>query len=1053
MYQKVDTNLNFVDSEKKVEEFWKENHIFEKSMENRKEGETYTFYDGPPTANGKPHIGHVLTRVIKDMIPRYRTMKGYMVPRKAGWDTHGLPVELEVEKKLGLDGKEQIEEYGMEPFIKQCKESVWKYKGMWENFSSTVGFWADMEHPYVTYYDDYIESEWWALKEIWNKKLLYKGFKIVPYCPRCGTPLSAQEVSQGYKTVKERSAVVRFKVVGEDAYFLAWTTTPWTLPSNVALCVNPDETYCKVKAADGYTYYMAEALLDKVLGKLAKEEGEKAYEVLETYKGTDLEYKAYEPLFACAGEAAAKQKKKAHFVTCDNYVTMSDGTGIVHIAPAFGEDDSRIGRNYELPFVQFVDGQGNLTKETPYAGVFVKKADPMVLTDLDKEGKLFDAPKFEHDYPHCWRCDTPLIYYARESWFIKMTAVKDDLIRNNNTINWIPESIGKGRFGDWLENVQDWGISRNRYWGTPLNIWQCECGHMHSIGSRQELFEMSGDERAKTVELHRPYIDEITLKCPECGGEMHRVPEVIDCWFDSGAMPFAQHHYPFENKELFEQQFPANFISEAVDQTRGWFYSLLAESTLLFNKAPYKNVIVLGHVQDENGQKMSKSKGNAVDPFDALNKYGADAIRWYFYINSAPWLPNRFHGKAVVEGQRKFMSTLWNTYAFFVLYADIDNFDPTKYELNYDQLPVMDKWLLSRLNTTVQAVDNDLANYKIPEAARALQEFVDEMSNWYVRRSRERFWAKGMEQDKINAYMTLYTALVTVSKAAAPMIPFMTEEIYQNLVRSIDKDAPESIHLCDFPEVHEDQIDKELENNMEHVLDLVVMGRACRNASNIENRQPIGKMFVKADFDLPELYQEIVADELNVKNVKFTDDVRDFTSYSFKPQLKTVGPKYGKMLGAIKAALNDIDGNAAMDELNATGALKLDVNGQEIELFKEDLLIDTAQIEGYESVNDNGITVVLDTNLSPELLEEGFVREIISKIQTMRKEADFEVMDRIKVTYEGSEKAEAVFEKNNTLIAGEVLADEVVKAQPAGYVKEWKINGEAVTMKEKKKGE
>ena len=847
MYQKVDTKLNFVDREKKVEEFWKENHIFEKSMENRKEGETYTFYDGPPTANGKPHIGHVLTRVIKDMIPRYRTMKGYMVPRKAGWDTHGLPVELEVEKKLGLDGKEQIEEYGMEPFIKQCKESVWKYKGMWEDFSSTVGFWADMEHPYVTYYDDYIESEWWALKEIWNKKLLYKGFKIVPYCPRCGTPLSAQEVSQGYKTVKERSAVVRFKVVGEDAYFLAWTTTPWTLPSNVALCVNPDETYCKVKAADGYTYYLAEALLDKVLGKLVKEEGEKAYEVLETYKGTDLEYKAYEPLFACAGEAAAKQKKKAHFVTCDNYVTMSDGTGIVHIAPAFGEDDSRIGRNYELPFVQFVDGQGNLTKETPYAGVFVKKADPMVLTDLDKEGKLFDAPKFEHDYPHCWRCDTPLIYYARESWFIKMTAVKDDLIRNNNTINWIPESIGKGRFGDWLENVQDWGISRNRYWGTPLNIWQCECGHMHSIGSRQELFEMSGDERAKTVELHRPYIDEITLKCPECGGEMHRVPEVIDCWFDSGAMPFAQHHYPFENKELFEQQFPANFISEAVDQTRGWFYSLLAESTLLFNKAPYKNVIVLGHVQDENGQKMSKSKGNAVDPFDALNKYGADAIRWYFYINSAPWLPNRFHGKAVVEGQRKFMSTLWNTYAFFVLYADIDNFDPTKYELNYDQLPVMDKWLLSRLNTTVQAVDNDLANYKIPEAARALQEFVDEMSNWYVRRSRERFWAKGMEQDKINAYMTLYHALVTIAKTAAPMIPFMTEDIYQNLVRSVDKDAPESIQLCDFPTINEAWIDKDLEADMKELLEIVVLGRACRNTANIKNRQPIGNMYVNAE--------------------------------------------------------------------------------------------------------------------------------------------------------------------------------------------------------------
>ena len=1050
MYQKVDTNLNFVDREKKVEEFWKENHIFEKSMENRKEGETYTFYDGPPTANGKPHIGHVLTRVIKDMIPRYRTMKGYMVPRKAGWDTHGLPVELEVEKKLGLDGKEQIEEYGMEPFIKQCKESVWKYKGMWEDFSSTVGFWADMEHPYVTYYDDYIESEWWALKEIWNKKLLYKGFKIVPYCPRCGTPLSAQEVSQGYKTVKERSAVVRFKVVGEDAYFLAWTTTPWTLPSNVALCVNPDETYCKVKAADGYTYYMAEALLDKVLGKLAKEEGEKAYEVLETYKGTDLEYKAYEPLFACAGEAAAKQKKKAHFVTCDNYVTMSDGTGIVHIAPAFGEDDSRIGRNYELPFVQFVDGQGNLTKETPYAGVFVKKADPMVLTDLDKEGKLFDAPKFEHDYPHCWRCDTQLIYYARESWFIKMTAVKDDLIRNNNTINWIPESIGKGRFGDWLENVQDWGISRNRYWGTPLNIWQCECGHMHSIGSRQELFEMSGDERAKTVELHRPYIDEITLKCPECGGEMHRVPEVIDCWFDSGAMPFAQHHYPFENKELFEQQFPANFISEAVDQTRGWFYSLLAESTLLFNKAPYKNVIVLGHVQDENGQKMSKSKGNAVDPFDALNKYGADAIRWYFYINSAPWLPNRFHGKAVVEGQRKFMSTLWNTYAFFVLYADIDNFDPTKYELNYDQLPVMDKWLLSRLNTTVQAVDNDLANYKIPEAARALQEFVDEMSNWYVRRSRERFWAKGMEQDKINAYMTLYHALVTIAKTAAPMIPFMTEDIYQNLVRSVDKDAPESIHLCDFPTVNEAWIDKDLEADMKELLEIVVLGRACRNTANIKNRQPIGTMYVKAEKKMSEFYTDIIADELNVKEVKFADDVESFISYSFKPQLRTVGPKYGKLLGGIRQALTDINGTAAMNELRTNGVLKLDINGNNVELTEEDLLIETAQTEGYVSESDGETSVVLDTNLTPELIEEGFVREIISKIQTMRKEAGFEVMDKIVVYAHGNDKIQDVMKAHEDEIKSEVLADEMVLGETDGYVKEWNINKEAVTMGVKK---
>ena len=1050
MYQKVDTNLNFVDREKKVEEFWKENHIFEKSMENRKEGETYTFYDGPPTANGKPHIGHVLTRVIKDMIPRYRTMKGYMVPRKAGWDTHGLPVELEVEKKLGLDGKEQIEEYGMEPFIKQCKESVWKYKGMWEDFSSTVGFWADMEHPYVTYYDDYIESEWWALKEIWNKKLLYKGFKIVPYCPRCGTPLSAQEVSQGYKTVKERSAVVRFKVIGEDAYFLAWTTTPWTLPSNVALCVNPDETYCKVKAADGYTYYMAEALLDKVLGKLAKEEGEKAYEVLETYKGTDLEYKEYEPLFACAGEAAAKQKKKAHFVTCDTYVTMSDGTGIVHIAPAFGEDDSRIGRNYDLPFVQFVDGQGNLTKETPYAGVFVKKADPMVLTDLDKEGKLFDAPKFEHEYPHCWRCDTPLIYYARESWFIKMTAVKDDLIRNNNTINWIPESIGKGRFGDWLENVQDWGISRNRYWGTPLNIWQCECGHMHSVGSRQELFEMSGDERAKTVELHRPYIDEITLKCPECGGEMHRVPEVIDCWFDSGAMPFAQHHYPFENKELFEQQFPANFISEAVDQTRGWFYSLLAESTLLFNKAPYKNVIVLGHVQDENGQKMSKSKGNAVDPFDALNKYGADAIRWYFYINSAPWLPNRFHGKAVVEGQRKFMSTLWNTYAFFVLYANIDNFDPTKYNLEYDQLPVMDKWLLSRLNTTVQAVDNDLANYKIPEAARALQEFVDEMSNWYVRRSRERFWAKGMEQDKINAYMTLYNALVTIAKTAAPMIPFMTEDMYQNLVRNVDKDAPESIHLCDFPTVNEAWIDKDLEADMKELLEIVVLGRACRNTANIKNRQPIGTMYVKAEKKMGEFYTDIIADELNVKEVKFADDVESFISYSFKPQLRTVGPKYGKLLGGIKQALTDIDGTAAMKELRGNGVLKLDINGNDVELTEEDLLIETAQTEGYVSESDGETSVVLDTNLTPELIEEGFVREIISKIQTMRKEAGFEVMDKIVVYAHGNDKIQDVMKAHEDEIKSEVLADEMVLGETDGYVKEWNINKEAVTMGVKK---
>ena len=1045
VYQKVDTNLNFVDREKQVEKFWKENHIFEKSMEDRKDDPTYMFYDGPPTANGKPHIGHVLTRVIKDMIPRYRTMKGYMVPRKAGWDTHGLPVELEVEKKLGLDGKEQIEEYGMEPFIQQCKESVWKYKGMWEDFSSTVGFWADMENPYVTYHDDYIESEWWALKEIWNKKLLYKGFKIVPYCPRCGTPLSAQEVSQGYKTVKERSAIVRFKVVGEDAYFLAWTTTPWTLPSNVALCVNPTETYCKVKAADGYTYYMAEALLDKVLGKLGSEETP-AYEVLEKYVGKDLEYKEYEPLFACAGEAAAKQKKKAHFVTADNYVTMSDGTGIVHIAPAFGEDDSRVGRDYDLPFVQFVDGKGDMTAETPYAGVFVKKADPLVLQDLDKEGKLFDAPKFEHDYPHCWRCDTPLIYYARESWFIKMTAVKDDLIRNNNTINWIPESIGKGRFGDWLENVQDWGISRNRYWGTPLNIWQCECGHMHSIGSRQELFEMSGDERAKTVELHRPYIDEITLKCPECGGTMHRVPEVIDCWFDSGAMPFAQHHYPFENKELFEKQFPADFISEAVDQTRGWFYSLLAESTILFNQAPYKNVIVLGHVQDENGQKMSKSKGNAVDPFDALEKYGADAIRWYFYINSAPWLPNRFHGKAVQEGQRKFMGTLWNTYAFFVLYANIDNFDPTKYTLDYDNLPVMDKWLLSKLNSVVKTVDDCLANYKIPESARALQEFVDEMSNWYVRRSRERFWAKGMEQDKINAYMTLYTALVTVAKAAAPMIPFMTEDIYQNLVRSIDADAPESIHLCDYPEVNEAWIDKDLEANMEELLEIVVLGRACRNTANIKNRQPIGTMYVKAEKAMDKFYTDIIADELNVKEVKFADDVESFISYSFKPQLRTVGPKYGKLLNGIRTALSEIDGTAAMKELRDNGVLVLDIDGNKVELAEEDLLIETAQSEGYVTETDGETSVVLDTNLTPELIQEGFVREIISKVQTMRKEAGFEVMDKIIVYAKDNDKIMDIMKANQDEIKRDVLAEIIGLGEAEVYTKEWNINKEAVTL-------
>lgn len=1010
---------------------------------------TYTFYDGPPTANGKPHIGHVLTRVIKDMIPRYRTMKGYMVPRKAGWDTHGLPVELEVEKMLGLDGKEQIEQYGLEPFIEHCKESVWKYKGMWEDFSGTVGFWADMDNPYVTYHNDFIESEWWALKEIWNKKLLYKGFKIVPYCPRCGTPLSSHEVAQGYKAVKERSAVVRFKVVGEDAYFLAWTTTPWTLPSNVALCVNPDETYCKVKAADGRTYYMAEALLDKVLSGIEREEGTPAYEVLETYKGKDLEYKEYEPLYACAGEAAAKQHKKGHFVTCDTYVTMSDGTGIVHIAPAFGEDDAKVGRKYDLPFVQFVNGKGELTEETPYAGLFVKKADPEVLKDLDAEGKLFDAPKFEHDYPFCWRCDTPLIYYARESWFIKMTAVKDDLIRNNNTINWIPETIGTGRFGAWLENVQDWGISRNRYWGTPLNIWQCDkCGKMHSIGSIAELKELS-DNCPDDIELHRPYIDAVTFPC-ECGGTMKRVPEVIDCWFDSGAMPFAQHHYPFENKDLFEAQFPADFISEAVDQTRGWFYSLLAESTLLFNKAPYRNVIVLGHVQDENGQKMSKSKGNAVDPFDALQTHGADAIRWYFYSNSAPWLPNRFYDKAVTEGQRKFLGTIWNTYAFFVLYANIDNFDATKYKLEYDKLSVMDKWILSKVNSLVKSVDAYLNDYKIPETTRVLEEFVDDLSNWYVRRSRERFWAKGMGQDKINAYMTLYTSLVTLCKVAAPMIPFMTEEIYLNIVAGIDKTAPESIHLCDFPVANEAYIDKELEANMDEVLRIVVVGRACRNAANIKNRQPIGKMYVKAEAELSDFYKEIIEDELNVKEVEFTNDVRAYSSYSFKPQLKTVGPKYGRLLGKIKQALSEVDGNTAMDELNEKGQLTFDFDGETVELTKDDLLIEIAQTEGFESGNDGDITVVLDTNLTPELVEEGFMREIISKIQTMRKEAGFEVMDKITVYSDGNDKIAELISKNEDTVKNDVLATEIVTGKIEGYSKEWNINGENVTFGVKK---
>ena len=1054
MYKKVDTSMDFVGREKEVEKFWKDNDIFMKSIKEHEGDPSYVFYDGPPTANGKPHIGHVLTRCIKDMVPRYQTMKGKMVPRKAGWDTHGLPVELEIEKQIGINGKDQIEDYGIAPFIELCKENVWKYKGMWEDFSFQVGFWADMEKPYVTYYDDYIESEWWALKEIWNKDLLYKGFKIVPYCPRCGTPLSSHEVAQGYKDVKERSAIVRFKVKGEDAYLLAWTTTPWTLPSNVALCVNPGETYVKIKAAkDGLVYYLAESLCDVHF--------KDGYEVLENYLGTDLEGKAYEPLYPKAAELAEKQHKKAHYVLCDTYVTMTDGTGIVHIAPAFGEDDAKVGRRYDLPFVQLVDEKGNMTGDDRWEGVFVKKADPMVLADLDKRGLLFDAPMFEHSYPHCWRCNTPLIYYARESWYIRMTAVRDDLIKNNNTINWIPESIGKGRFGDWLENVQDWALSRNRYWGTPLPVWECECGCRECIGSREELRKKSPNykdvvaELKKTgkgtngddVELHRPYIDMVEVTCPQCGKMMHRVPEVIDCWFDSGAMPFAQHHYPFENQELFHREFPAQFISEAVDQTRGWFYSLLAESTLLFNKAPFENVIVLGHVQDENGQKMSKSKGNAVDPVEALDTYGADAIRWYFYTNSAPWLPNRFYGKAVTEGQRKFLGTLWNTYAFYILYANIDSFDPTKHELDYEKLDVMDKWILSRMNTMIRTVDENMANYRIPESCAALESFVDELSNWYVRRCRERFWAKGMEQDKVNAYMTLFTCLKNTILCAAPFIPFMADAIYQNMVRSVDKTAPESVHLCSFPVADGSKINAALEKNMDEVLNIVILGRAARNTSGLKNRQPISKMFVKTEYELPEFCLDIIRDELNLKEVEFRDDVSDFATYTFKPQLKTVGPKYGKNLGFIRQTLSEIDGKKAMEELKDTGKLTFTApDGAQIELTEEDLLIDVAKADGFVTEEDARTTVVLDTNLTPELVTEGFMREIVSKVQTMRKEAGFEVMDKIRITYEGSDVIEKVVAEFGKDICHDCMAESIEKKAPAGYVKEWDINGETVKL-------
>lgn len=1037
MYNKVDTNLNFVDREAEVLKFWKENDIANKCISNREGCDTFTFYDGPPTANGKPHIGHVLTRVIKDMLPRYQSMKGKKVLRKAGWDTHGLPVELEVEKLLGLDGKEQIEKYGIEPFIKKCRESVWKYKGMWEEFSDVVGFWADMEHPYITYENDYIESVWWALNEIWKKGLLYKGHKVVPYCPRCGTPLSSHEVAQGYKEVKERSAMVKFKAKDEDnTYFLAWTTTPWTLPSNLGLVVNPEVDYVKV-SYEGQNLIMAEALVESVF---ANKEGE--HPVLERFKGKALEYREYEPLYPYA---EGKIKKKAFYVMCDGYVTTSDGTGIVHTAPAFGEDDARVCRAYDMPFVQFVDAKGNMTEDTDWPGTFVKDADPLILDDLKATGKLFKAPKFEHSYPHCWRCDTPLIYYARESWFIKMTAVKEQLIANNNTINWIPDAIGKGRFGEWLEHVQDWGISRNRYWGTPLNVWECSCGHQHSIGSIAELKSMS-DNCPEDIELHRPYIDAVTIKCPECGGEMKRVPEVIDCWFDSGSMPFAQWHYPFENKEIFAERYPADFISEAVDQTRGWFYSLLAISTLLFDNASYKNVIVLGHVQDKDGKKMSKSKGNAVDPMDALRKHGADAIRWYFYENSAPWLPNRFHDDAVQEGQRKFMGTLWNTYAFYVLYANIDNFDATKYELEYDKLSVMDKWLLSRLNTLIKAVDNNLANYKVTETAKVLQDFVDELSNWYVRRSRERFWGKDMNQDKINAYMTLYTALTTVVKLAAPMVPFITESIYRNLVCSVDDKAPISVHLCDFPVANEAFIDIELEAEMELVLEIVVLGRAARNASNIKNRQPIGNMYVKADRQLDDFFKEIVASELNLKAVSFKDDMEEYLSYSFKPQFKVLGPKVGKQIGEVKAALAGINGHAAKAELESTGKLKLSLKSGEVELLPEDVDITMSQTEGFATQRYGNVTIALETTLSQELIEEGFVREIISKLQTMRKENGFQVVDHITVYAAGNDKLVDIMSRNEDFLKKVVLADKVVYGSTEGFVKEWNINGEDITL-------
>ncbi|WP_314796593.1 isoleucine--tRNA ligase [uncultured Selenomonas sp.] len=1036
MYEKVDTNLDFAAREKAVADFWRENHIAQRAVDQREGCDTFTFYDGPPTANGRPHIGHVLTRVIKDMLPRYQSMKGRKVLRKAGWDTHGLPVELEVEKAIGINGKEQIEEYGIEPFIKKCRESVWKYKSMWEQFSDVVGFWADMEHPYITYENDFIESEWWALKEIWKKGLLYQGHKIVPYCPRCGTPLSSHEVAQGYKDVTERSAIVKFKAADEDAYFLAWTTTPWTLPSNLGLCVNPNVTYVKLRVY-GKVYYLAEALVDSVFDGSWGEREE-----LAKMKGSELEYRKYEPLYPFATQDV---RDKAFFVICDNYVTTEDGTGIVHTAPAFGEDDNRVCRKYNMPFVQFVNEKGEMTEETDWPGVFVKDADPLILDDLEKSGKLFKAPEFTHSYPHCWRCDTPLIYYARASWFIRMTAVRDELVANNKTVNWIPPSIGEGRFGNWIEHVQDWGISRNRYWGTPLNIWKCSCGHEHAVGSIAELRELQPDCPAD-IELHRPYIDAITFPCPECGETMHRVPEVIDCWFDSGSMPFAQWHYPFENKEIFEKYFPADFISEAVDQTRGWFYSLIAISTLLFNKSPYRNVIVLGHVQDKDGQKMSKSKGNAVDPMDALGRHGADAIRWYFYENSAPWLPNRFHDDAVQEGARKFMGTLWNTYAFYVLYANIDEFDPTKYTLDYDQLSVMDRWVLSRLNTMVRTVDDCLGHYRVTEAAKALQSFVEELSNWYVRRCRSRFWAKGMEQDKVNAYLTLYTALVTTVKAAAPMVPFITESIYRNLVCSVDKNAPISVHLADFPTANEAWIDPALEDNMEVVLEVVTLGRAARNAANIKNRQPVGQMYVKAAHELPDFFVKIIEDELNIKEVIFRDDMSDFLAYHVKPNFHVLGPKVGKQMGAVKKALEASDGAAVKDALAGDGSYTLHLPDGDVTVTAEDVEVTVSQRDGYNCQSYGGVTVALSTTLTEALIEEGFVREIISKVQTMRKECGLEVTDHIALDLSGNPRLVEIARRNEAFIREITLADSLSCDAPMGTSKEWNINGEKLTL-------